>query len=173
MGRIRITILDTGDRTEDLKLAARIRQEVSANSPAMANSDSPLRGTHRDVEGRAYFEYATDSPDDVKKTLQDRGFEGRVSLDEHPDRLGHECANCGNRAGPYLPDVCPNCGFRDITPCPVCREKVSREEYIRLTSDLFRCPRCQQRVRLRFNEPMFEPDGLLRPPLVIVEEAGG
>jgi hypothetical protein len=42
-------------------------------------------------------------------------------------------------------------------------------DYIRLGGDLFRCPHCGNRVRLRYNEPMFDPTGLLRSPLVLVE----
>jgi predicted RNA-binding Zn-ribbon protein involved in translation (DUF1610 family) len=68
-----------------------------------------------------------------------------------------------------LPAVCPNCGFHDISPCPNCGTEVPRQKYVRLGSNVFKCPACEQRVRLRFNEPMFLSDGTYNQPLVIVE----
>jgi hypothetical protein len=79
--------------------------------------------------------------------------------------------NCGNIAGKVQPAQCPSCGFQDISPCPICHTSVPRADYSRVAGDLFVCPSCRNRVRLRFNSPMFLPDGSYRQPLVVVEEA--
>jgi hypothetical protein len=42
--------------------------------------------------------------------------------------------------------------------------------YSRIAGDLFRCPHCKNRVRLRFNDPMILPSGDYNQPLVVVEE---
>ncbi len=169
MGRIRITIAETGNRGEDLRVAARLRTDLWENSRVEAVANSPLRGTHFDENGRAYFEYATDFPGEVRDVLRAHEYGNLAVLNENPPPLGQACENCGNIAGPHLPLDCPNCRFRDITPCPICDQAVSRLDYIRLGGDLFRCPHCGNRVRLRYNEPMFDPTGLLRSPLVLVE----
>jgi hypothetical protein len=95
----------------------------------------------------------------------------KIDLTEPSTAPGEECVNCGNVAGPIRPTVCPNCGFRDISPCPICRTEVPRQSYTRISGDLYRCPQCKNRVRLRFNSPMFLPDGDYNQPLVVVEEA--
>ena len=169
MSRIRITVRGTGDRTEDLQRASRVRQDLWAHSPVEIDPDSPLHGTHRDEAGRAYFEVATSFPDQVRRVLREYHHEEQVELTEHPGPLGQECINCGNVAGRLAPPRCTNCGFLDISNCPVCDHSVSRQEYEQIVGDLFRCPRCQSRVRLRFNEPMFNRDGTFRQPLVVVE----
>jgi hypothetical protein len=38
-----------------------------------------------------------------------------------------------------------------------------------VNGEVFRCPECQNRVRLRFNSPMFAHDGTYNEPLVVVE----
>ncbi len=131
--------------------------------------DSPLQGTHRDEQGQAYFEFSTQFPDEVARVLREHGYDGRVEAREAHEALGQACQNCGNVAGPTLPPVCPNCGVRDISPCPVCCHEVPRQLYTRIAGDLFRCPRCHNRVRLRFNEPMFVAEGQYNQPLVVVD----
>jgi len=64
-----------------------------------------------------------------------------------------------------------NCYYTGERPRRLCNEEVSRQSYIRISGDLFRCPRCKNRVRLRYNNPMFLLDGSYNQPLVVVEEA--
>jgi hypothetical protein len=169
--RMRVTIKAQDDRASELKTAADVRRDLWAHSPVEVDPDHPLHGTHRDEHGRAYFEFATEFPSEVRRIIETYEYTDKVDLTETPTLPGEECANCGNVAGPVRPTVCPNCQFRDITPCPICSEEVSRRSYIRISGDLFRCPRCKGRVRLRFNNPMFLSDGSYNQPLVVVEEA--
>ena len=86
--------------------------------------------------------------------------------------LGAECLNCGNVSGPILPTVCPNCQFRDISPCAICGQEIPRPTYVSIYADLYRCPICDHQVRLRLNSPMVLLDGSYNPPfIVVVEEA--
>lgn len=170
--RIRVTVKDRGDRTDDLRVAARVRGALWAHSPLEVDPDNPLHGTHRDSSGRAYFEFLTNLRAPVDQVLQQQKFADLVDVSEVNERLGEACQNCGNIAGPTLPPVCPNCGFRDVSECPVCHHEISRQDYMLLSGTLFRCPNCHNRVRLRFNEPMFLSDGTYNQPLVVVQEAG-
>ncbi len=120
--------------------------------------------------GHQALRFATAFPDEVRRVLRDHHYEGRVELKETSEVLGEACQNCGNIAGPVLPTVCPNCNFRDISPCPVCKEEIPRQLYERQGKSLFRCPKCRSRVRLRFNEPLCLPDGNYNQPLVVVDE---
>src|SRR4051794_34787763 len=116
--RMRATVGSTGDRVGELRTASDFRRDLWAHSPVEVDPDHPLHGTHRDEEGRAYFEFATESPSEVRRVLAKYGYSGKVELTETPTLPGEECANCGNVAGPVRPTVCPNCQFRDISPCP-------------------------------------------------------
>jgi hypothetical protein len=169
--RMRATVVPTGDRVGELRTAANLRRDLWAHSPVEVDPDHPLHGTHRDEHGHAYFEFATEFPDEVRRLIEEHDYSNKVVLTEGPELPGEECANCGNVAGPVRPTVCPSCQFRDITPCPICGEEISRESYSQISGDLFRCPRCKNRVRLRYNSPMFLPDGSYNQPLVMVEEA--
>jgi hypothetical protein len=135
--------------------------------------DNPLHGTHRDAQERAYFEFSTQYPDEVKRVLKENGHAGGVEVREVHEPVGQACQNCGNVVGAVLPTVCPNCHFRDISACPVCHEEIPRQTYTRIGGELFRCLSCHSRVRLRFNEPMFVDDGAYNQPLVMVEQAEG
>lgn len=171
--RIRITVKPTGDRTNDLRVAANVRRDLWAHSPVEIDPDNPLHGTHRDEQGRAYFEFSTRYPDEVTRVLREHGHDERVEVREVGEPVGQACQNCGNVVGPVLPTVCPNCHFRDISACPVCQHEVPRQSYTRIGGNLFRCPHCHNRVRLRFNEPMFLGDGTYNQPLVVVEQTEG
>jgi hypothetical protein len=170
--RIRISIKDRRNRADDLRVAAEVRRALWAHSPLEVDPDKPLHGTHRNEAGRAYFEFSTKDRALVDKVLQQQNLAGLVDVAEVNEPLGEACQNCGNIAGPTLPPVCPNCGFRDVSECPVCHHEIPRQDYIRLSATLFRCPNCRNRVRLRFNEPMFLSDGTYNQPLVVVQEAG-
>jgi hypothetical protein len=169
--RMRVTIKSKDDRASDLRVAANVRRDLWAHSPVEVDPDHPLHGTHRDQDGRAYFEFATEFPDEVHRVIKEYKYTDEVELSQTPTLPGEECANCGNVAGPLRPTVCPNCQFRDISPCPICSTEVSRQSYTLISGDLFRCPHCKNRVRLRFNNPMFLSDGSYNQPLVVVEEA--
>lgn len=170
--RLRITINETGTRRGDLRLAADVRRDLWAHSPVEIDPDSPLHGTHRDERGRAYFEFATEFPDEVRRVLSEYGHANHVEIDESRGLVGDACQNCGNVAGSALPTVCPNCGFRDISPCAVCGQEIPRQGYIRRNGQsVFQCPNCRGRVRLRYNDPMFLSDGGYNQPLVVVDEA--
>lgn len=167
---MRVTVKSTGDRVGELRTAANLRRDLWTHSPVEVDPDHPLNGTHRDEDGRAYFEFATEVPDQIRRVIEQYHCTDQVELTESPALPGEECANCGNVAGPALPTVCPSCEFRDISPCPMCGEEISRQSYTRITGDLFRCPHCKNPVRLRFNSPMFLLDGDYNQPLVVVEE---
>lgn len=171
MRRVRITILKMDDSTEELRCAAALRRDLYAHSPVEIDPDNRLHGTHRDTERRAYFEFATDFTDEVARVVRDFGYDGRVIVEERPEPKGEACANCGNIAGDYIPTVCPTCNFRDISPCPICGKEVSRQLYIKDMGDIFKCPECKNRVRLRFNDPLFKQDGTYNQPLVVVTDA--
>src|SRR5208283_1763434 len=141
--RMRVTIKAQDDRASELRTAADVRRDLWAHSPVEVDLDHPLRGTHRDEGGRAYFEFATEFPREVRRVIEQYKYTDKVELTETPALPGEACANCGNVASPVRPTVCPNCQFRDITPCRLCNEEVSRQSYIRISSDLFRCPRCK------------------------------
>jgi len=168
--RMRITLTTNGERRAELATATDVRQEVWSRSVVQVDPDNPLYGFHRDEQGRAYFEFATQDPAQVLRVLQEGGYADRVQLGESPSLPGEECENCGNVAGPLLPTVCPNCDFRDISPCPACHHEVPRASYTPLGSRWLRCPHCGNRVRFRFNEPMFLSDGSFNPPLIVVDE---
>jgi hypothetical protein len=167
--RLRITVKSTGSRTDDLRLAADLRGHLWARAPVELDADNPLHGTHRDQQGRAYIEFSTQFPDEVTRILEQYGFVDRVELREAHEPLGPACQKCGNIPGPVLPTVCPNCGFRDISPCPVCHHEIPRQHYSRIVGDLFHCPHCHNQVRLRFNHPLFVSDGTYNQPLVVTE----
>jgi len=169
--RMRITVRPTGDRTGDLRVAANVRRDLWAHSPVETDPDNPLQGTHRDDHERAYFEFSTGHPDEVRRVLADHDYAGRVELQVVREPVGQPCQNCGNVVGAVLPTVCPNCHFRDISACPFCHHEVPRQNYTRISGTLFRCPHCRNQVRLRFNEPMFLGDGTYNQPLVVVEQA--
>ncbi|QEH35780.1 hypothetical protein OJF2_43370 [Aquisphaera giovannonii] len=174
MPRTRVTITNVADRREQLRVASRIRtQAVEALRPRL-DPENPLNGVHRNRDGQPYFEFNADDFDAVRRFLADHDAGHGIVVTEATERLGEACVNCGNVAGPTLPTVCPNCGFRDIDPCPICGNEVSRRDY-RRSGPIFTCPTAinghYHHVRLTFNEPLFERDGSFRQPLVIVSPA--
>jgi hypothetical protein len=175
MPRIRTTIVNTDDRKEQLRRAFRVRQDVIENLDVFLDPEYPLQGVHRDDRQRAYFEVAADRADAVRELLRAQGHDRytEVSVPNHPN--GEPCVNCGNIAGPKLPPVCPNCGFRDIASCPICDADVARQDYRKIAGSLFECPDPEgkgiHRVRLAFHDPLFHADGTYRQPLVVVYPA--
>jgi hypothetical protein len=145
---MRATVTRKGDRVGELRTVEDLRQDLRARIEVESDPEHPLYGIHRDGSGRAYFEFATKSPAEVREVVKQERYNHDVELTETPPLPGEECENCGNVAGPLLPTVCPNCHFRDISACPICTHEVSRELYIRISGDVFRCPHCKNRVRL-------------------------
>lgn len=172
MPRIRLTVRhNPDDPSEDLQYAARLRADLWAHSPVEIDPDSRIHGTHRDTDRNAYFEFTTEMVDVVRRVIEERGHDSRVTLEAVQDEAGEACQNCGNVAGPVLPTVCPSCGHRDIDPCPSCREEVPRQEYEVIAGDLFRCPRCRHRVRFHLNPDLWRSDGTLNEPVVVTQDA--
>jgi len=169
--RMRATIERLADRGLEFDVVADLRRDLRAHRLIDVDAAEPLRGTHRDLEGRAYFEFATGLPEDARRLIDESAHGAKVTLAESPALPGPECLDCGNVAGPMRPTVCPNCGFREISPCPHCGAEVPRDAYRRIGGATFRCPTCRKTVDLRFNSEMFLPDGNYNQPLVLVEEA--
>jgi len=172
MKRVRITVAhDPQDPAEDLRRAALARRDLWAHSPVEIDPDSPLHGTHRDNDRNAYFEFATSHYPEVQRVLRECGHEDRgVTAVVVEDSVGTECVSCGNVSPDYFLK-CPTCGFRDIEPCPFCNNEIPRLAYTPEAGDLFKCPQCGHRVRLRFNEPLFDSEGHYTEPLVCVSPA--
>ena len=169
--RVRITIKDTGNRRNDLQTAVDLKSEVLNHVPVGLDPEHPLVGIHRDEAGRAYFEFATDYPGEIRRVIDQFHHTEQVEVLDNPPLPGEECLKCGNIPGPVQPSVCPSCGFKDITSCPVCAQPIPRDSYSPLGGNLFRCPHCRNRVWLRYNSPMVLRNGEFNQPLVVVEEA--
>lgn len=168
MQRVRITIQHNPDNpTEDLRRAAQVRRDLWAHSAVEIDPDSPKHQTHRDGEQNAYFEFVTDRGCEVERVLRDFGHREVVRLEVVQEGSGTECVNCGN-ISPEPVTVCPHCGFRDIDPCPYCRQEIARLAYISVGGDVFKCPACHHRVRFQFNDPLVAANGRYNQPLVRV-----
>lgn len=171
MQRVRVTVKhNSEDPADDLRLAARARRDLWAHSPVEIDPDSPRHGTHRDAQKNAFFEFATDRLDEVQRVLGEYGYTERTKATVIQDENGTECVNCGNIT-PELVTVCPTCHFRDIAPCPHGNHEVPRLEYTPIFGDLFKCPECDKRVRLQFQNPLFDGNGHYMQPLVLVVPA--
>jgi hypothetical protein len=175
MPRFRVTIVNPAESTDQLRDATRLREDLIDRAQVWVDPKFPLQGIHRNAEKRPYFEFAATNRQ-VISTVLDRARDGEQAwLTEVDEPLGEPCQDCGNIAGPILPPECPNCGFLDISPCPVCGERSSRQHYEKIGGNLYYCPTRQDglrhRVRLIFNEPMLRSDGRFNQPLVLVKEA--
>lgn len=89
--RIRATIRSIGDRTEELQTATDLRRALWSRSLVRVDPDHPLQGIHRDEGGRAYLEFATDDPDEVRRVIEQPDYSNRVELSETPPLPGEEC----------------------------------------------------------------------------------
>ena len=174
MRKIRVTIRhNPDDSADDLRVAARVRRDLWAHSPVEVDPDSPIHGTHRDEDRNAYFEFATNFPDEVDRVIGEFGYASRANVSTVTENSGPECFHCGNILNPELPTVCPSCGFRDISTCSYCKQEIARQAYLPVYGDLFRCPMCHHRVRLRFADPLFDSGGECNQPMVVVDRAEG
>ncbi len=171
MHRVRIVIQhNPDDPADDLRWAARLRRDLWAHSSVEIDPDSAKHATHRNGEGNAYFEFATNHLPEVRRIVEDYGYKDRASVEVIQEGQGTECVNCGY-ISPELATVCPNCHFRDIGPCPYCNNEVARLNYISIAGDLFQCPICHHRVRFQFHDPLFDASGHYNQPLVRVNPA--
>jgi hypothetical protein len=171
MLRVRVTVKhNPNDPADDLRWAARARRDLWAHSPVEIDPDSPRHGTHRDDQKNAFFEFATDRLQEVERVLKDFGYTDRAEAKVIKEDGGMECINCG-KITPKLTTVCPNCNFRDIERCPHCENEIPRTEYTPVSGDLFKCPFCNKKVRLNFQDVLFDSNGYYKQPLVLVTSA--
>jgi DNA-directed RNA polymerase subunit RPC12/RpoP len=170
--RVRITIHHDPDHpSEDLRRAVRVRRDLWAHSSVEIDPDGRDHGTHRDEHGNAYFQFVTDRLDEVERVLNEYGHADYAKFQFMEDLgSGAECVSCGN-ISPENVTQCPNCGFRDIDPCPYCNHEIGRLVYLPKGGDLFKCPNCHHRVRLSFTDPLFDANGHYSQPLVRVVPA--
>src|SRR5262249_23558255 len=117
---------DPHNPADDLTQVARLRRDLGAHSRVEADPDNPFSQTRRDDARNAYFEFATEFPDEVRKVLHERAYDGRVTV-EDLGKVGLVWAKCGYFVGYVI--VCPNCRHRDIDLCPHCGREVPRERY--------------------------------------------
>jgi len=174
MQRLRITALGTnGD--DELRRLALIRRDLYAHSPIEIDPDNPAYRSQRNGDGRAFFEFSTDYLDAVERVLIERNHHAFIKLEPASGPAGEPCLRCGHIEGGPVPAVCLKCGFEDIAPCPHCHTPVPRAKYekVKVAGDLFKCPACNARVRLSFNDPLLKADGQYNEPVVVVELATG
>jgi len=168
--RVRLTVRhNPNDPADDLKQIAKLRHDLWAHSPVEVDPGSPASQTQRDTERNAYFEFATEFPDEVRRVLHQYRYEDRVTIEDLGE-VGLVCTRCGWLSG--FVTECPNCKQRDIGPCPNCRLEIPRERYEPIGGDLFVCPNCRRRVRLSFNE-LDNSDRSVNEPVVLVNDAQG
>jgi hypothetical protein len=170
--KVRITVKhNPDDPGANLRIAKQIRRDLWANSEAVVNPQEKANQTHRDPEQNAYFEFATDYPDELQGILSKYAKLGNVSMSIDSEETGPACMNCDFVAGPILPTVCPSCGFREITPCPMCDQEIPKQSYLSIVGDLFQCPHCGNSVRFRFKDLMIDEKGYYSLPPVIIDPA--
>jgi hypothetical protein len=160
--RVKVYVEATENASADLLRLGKVRHALWHDGLV---EGAPL-GAHRDRNGRPFFIFRFRG--DIKRVREalDPMLEALVEVTDEAD--SDECINCGNRPGDPLPTVCRNCEFRDISPCPSCRQEVPRQSYDTVAGDLFRCPRCNAHVRMEFNPNLFDEAGHLREPAVFV-----
>jgi hypothetical protein len=174
MKKIRITVRHSPeDPADDVRVAAHLRRDLWAYSPVEIAPYGRKHATRRDAESNAYFEFVTDYPDEVQRVLNEYGYSERAKATVVAEESGPECANCGNIAGTVLPTVCPTCHFRDISPCPNCNQEVPRQSYLPVSGDLFQCPMCDHRVRFHMHDPLFDANGRINQPMVVIDKLAG
>src|SRR5947209_5711493 len=72
--RIRLTVRhNPRDPADDLKQIAMLRHDLWAHSPVEVDPEKPFSQTRRDDARNAYFEFATEFPDEVRRVLHQYG----------------------------------------------------------------------------------------------------
>lgn len=171
--RITIRVPVVKDRSGDeLQLASRVRRDLYSHGPIELDPDAPEFSSRRDSDGSVFFSFVTAHAAEVQNILNRFNYTSpRVECIVEPAGTSEPCLNCGKVYEPSTPAVCVNCGFREISPCPRCGTDIARSDYIKIVGNLFRCPACAARVRLRYNDPIVDEYNSYNQPLVIVEEA--
>lgn len=162
---IRITLPYSPEKTDSLRSAYALSARLQ-DDQRLVGLTRP--GEHTDTRNRLFF-YAdlTDDGESLVEELRNGGNEvERIAVRPQVD----ECINCGNVAETPTA-VCPNCDFREIAACPHCNVSVPRQRYVDIAEHLFTCPRCGTRVRLEYNEPVWDEHGYYRQPVILVLEA--
>jgi hypothetical protein len=160
--RVKVYMKTTDNPSADLLRLGKVRHALWQDGLV---EGAPL-GAHRDRDGRLFFTFRFRG--DVKRVRAAVDPTLGAVVEETRDVDADECVNCGNRPGDPFPTICPNCKFRDISPCPSCGQEVPRRSYDNVAGDLFRCPRCKTHVRMEFNPDLFDETGHLREPAVVV-----
>jgi hypothetical protein len=163
--RMRVTMVAAGAADDQLRALAGYRHALW-KQPGV--TIEPAASIRRDSDGRLYFEFEikAENRGAIEVMLKDRAVDTKLTT--MASKPYEECANCGHREDGELPAVCPSCKFRDISPCPLCGCDASRNRYVKIGGELFRCPGCRQIVQMKFNDPVFDSDGNLREPIVIL-----
>lgn len=154
-----------GEKKDALIAARRVRNRLEMSGAKQ------VRGEFVRSDGRVYVD-VDESSMLPKEDIEGEAY-GAASLTfETLTSLGNvdECPNCGNVSDEPL-TCCPNCGFREISPCPQCDQEIPRVQYLAAGGSLFQCPKCRAKVRLRYNEPIWREDGSYSQPVVIVTHA--
>lgn len=168
--RVRLTVRhNSSDPEDDFRVIARLRHELWARSAVEIEPDQPTSQTQRNEHGDAFFEFATQLPHEVERIVRQFLPAKRVMMTDLGE-VGLVCVRCGYAAG--FVTQCPSCGLRDIAPCPSCRNEVPREQYIPVSGDLFKCPKCTRRVRLKFAS-IDMTTAQSKGPVVLVHDAQG
>jgi hypothetical protein len=162
VARVKVYVKTTDNPSADLLRLGKVRHGLWRDGLV---EGAPL-GAHRDRDGRVFFTFRFRGDIKRVRAAVDPLLEAFVEVTRATDT--DECVNCGNHPGDPLPTVCPNCKYRDISPCPSCRQEVPRQNYDTVAGDLFRCPRCNAHVRMELNPGLFDETGRLREPAVFV-----
>ena len=163
--RITLAMRDETDPSRDLRTISAIRQDLWSRSPLEVSPGSKEHSTRRNQEGYAFFEFATNHPDLVTNVLEQCGYLSKVLIDFDNNPQIVTCEHCGKPVGGRTPNVCPYCGYRDISPCPHCLQEIDREAYLDVAGDILKCPVCNRFVRISFAKSLNEE------PAVIVTKA--
>lgn len=136
------------------------------NAILAQNLEMP-RHEHIRTDGRSYID--VDASQEAVEAAIGETDVGDVEYEDATLSAVDECLNCGNVADkPFC--KCPSCGHVEIAPCAYCGENVPRLEYRDAEGELSRCPRCGERVRMAFKDPLWRDDGTLNEPVVEVRK---
>ncbi len=154
---------------KDALMSAVLYEQTLLDAPGVQSITRA--GQHTAADGRLFFYVSVD--DDAKGALVEAATDVGAAIAELPllPKVD-ECLNCGNVADKPVA-VCPNCNFREISPCPSCKTDVARQDYVDVPGDLFACPFCRAHVRLRYADPIWDKEGKYNEPVVIVKQEAG
>ncbi len=167
MRQIRITVRNIPRRAGETCIST-VRRDFLSYWPLEIDLDDPFH-VRQDDGDQFYFEFTTEKLEQaVIQFLRERGHEPYVQVDAQ-EHAAPDCIQCGFPRG--VTTKCPNCGFRDITPCPACAREVPRDHYLSVAEDFFLCPHCHQQVWLGFALPANDGDASVNEPMIVVHSA--